>query len=925
MASRRLARSCLPALAAVLFAGAHVSSDEPGTLLASRSDRDVEWRELTVLPPVVELRGAGESHAIVVLASSSSGRWVDVTDRASIDVVATAVAEVGGAAGSTAPLLVARASGETLGQARFAGLGAEFRVRVRDAGETRTPTFRDEVIGVLTRHGCNQGKCHGKVAGQNGFRLSLRGYAPELDLVAIARENGGRRINIAFPERSLLLEKARGESSHGGGRLFEADDRAARVLRDWIARGAPPSNEDDPVLESVEVLPSGLELGVGDRARLIVRGRYSNGDVRDITWRSTFFSNDASVVEVDPLGRVGALRPGETPVRVHAGEHVEVVIVTVPRGTPIVASSFPGPRTFIDDHVFTKLARLGIPASPLADDSAFVRRAFLDTIGTLPSIEEVEAYVADTRPEKRDRLVDLLLERPEFIECQTLFIADLLQNRKERDHDVRGTKGVRAFHAWIREQVAARRSWRSIASAVLLAAGDSSSHPEIGYWVVTVGEANRAEESEVAASIAQSFLGTRIGCAKCHNHPLERYTQDDYFRFAAFFSRVSFDRKNPAEGRTELYPYDREERERRGNIARTEKTLASERSVLEHLLSTGASASAATAAGSEPPTLDLAAARAKIDELEKQLASQKQELVRHRERPIGVVQPRTGAFLTPGPLDRSLIELRAGEDPRSSFDAWLANGGSELFAGSMINRLWRHFFGAGLVEPVDDLRSSNPPSHPELWRELVAEFVKSDYDIRTIVRTILRSNAYALSSSTLAGNESDTRLFSHYLARRLPAEILLDATSDVLGVPDRFSGYPVGIRAIQLPDPGVASYFLGLFGRPERVTACACERQGDVTLPQLLHLQNGDEIRRKIRAPEGRVAAWLVRYSHHENDVKLIDTLWLTALARRPTSAEREALGRIIDESRALGEAREELVYDLVWGLLNSKEFSFQH
>ena len=378
------------------------------------------------------------------------------------------------------------------------------------------PSYQQDVLPILTRFGCNQGACHGKLAGQNGFRLSLRGYAPDWDYDSITREFFGRRIDRAAPANSLLVTKPAGISPHGGGRLFESDSPASKVLTDWIIAGTPGIIPDEPVVQSITVTPAVKTLRPGETLKLAATAKYSNGQVRDITWLAQFFSNDPSVLEVSSAGLVTCLRAGESVVRVHFQGEVAVTTVTIPFEQSVDTQLYAERRSFIDDHVFNKLAALQIPPSPAADDAVFLRRAFLDTIGTLPTPAEIQAFLNDTNPDKRAVVIDKLLTRPEFADYWTLILCDLLQNRKERDHDVRGSKGVRAMQAWVREQVEANRPWDEITRDVITASGDSVSQPQIGYYVVSIGEYRQVEDSEVVASVAQSFLGTRIGCAKCH-------------------------------------------------------------------------------------------------------------------------------------------------------------------------------------------------------------------------------------------------------------------------------------------------------------------------------------------------------------------------------------------------------------------------
>lgn len=720
------------------------------------------------------------------------------------------------------------------------------------AGESTSssaPSFVTDVVPLFTRLGCNQGACHGKNAGQNGFKLSLRGYAPEWDHKSVTREFASRRVSSPQPEESLLVRKALGQVPHAGGRLVKEQSREHALLLDWLRAGAPGPLAEERKLKRLELQPRTRLAAVGDEQPLVLLAEFEDGSQRDVSWLSKFESNDSAVLEVSPAGVVKVLRQGEAVVRASYLGQVAIAQFTMPAaGSAEIETRtrehLARQQNFVDLHVFQKLLALRIEPSELSVDAEFVRRSALDAIGRLPTPDEVRAFLADSRVDKRAQWIESLLSRPEFVDFWTLQLGDLLQNRKERDHDVRGTKGVRAFHEWLREQVVRNRPWDELARDVLTAEGKTSDKPAIGYYVVTVGE-RQAEQSEVVASVAQSFLGTRIGCAQCHNHPLEKYTQDDYYHFAAYFSRLKLQRQDPKKGPTTLVAFDPKQ-----------------------------------------------------------------------TNPVGVSQPRTGQFMKPQPLDRQPVEVTPAEDPRIKLAAWITDPKNENFSGAMVNRLWRHFFGVGLVEPVDDLRASNPPSNAELWTALNQEFVGHKFDLKHMIRTLLNSRAYQLSSTTRPGNETDTRFYSHYMARRLPAEVLLDAIGDATGVAETFPGYPVGVRACQLPDPGMNSTFLSLFGRSERTTACACERRGEVTLPQLLHLQNGEGVLSKIKSPEGRLTPLL---SAQSSDAQVVEELFLVCLSRLPTAEDQETVRLAL----AAGDPRDEVFRDLFWALLNSKEFAF--
>lgn len=757
------------------------------------------------------------------------------------------------------------------------------------------PSFQEDVVPLFTRFGCSAGSCHGKLAGQNGFRLSLRGYAPELDYESIVLEARGRRVSVAAPEASLLIRKAKGAVPHGGGSQIQPGTQAEQTLLAWVKAGAPGPLANEPRLRRITISPAAKTLTVGQTQTISVIATYSDNSERDVTWLTQFASSDAGVLGVSAEGVAIALRTGEAVVRATFQGQVEIATFTMPVEASLDAKLFAVRNNVVDDKVFEKLATLGIAPSPLCDDATFIRRAYLDAIGTLPTAEEIRSFLAEPPSDnngqlKRSSLVERLLGRPEFADFWALQLGDLLQNRKERDHDVRGTKGVRAFHHWLREQLLSETSWRDIASAVLTAAGSCEDNPAVGFYIVTVGEKESAQ-SEVADSVAQAFLGTRIGCARCHNHPLEKYTQDDYYHFVGFFTRVSMDRKSSTEGTTELFVGNQ-------HMLNLRRELNNKRLELELLHRKNDEAN-------------------KIVDVEKRIADLHKQIDDTRLSPVVVSQPRTGKGLSPQPLDRSVTSIPAGEDPRKTLTRWIIDPSNEHFSGAMVNRLWKHFFDVGLVEPVDDLRATNPPSNRALWDTLNHEFVGSGYSLKHIMRLIMNSRAYQLSAQTSPDNQRDTRFYSHYYARRLPAEVLLDAICQTTGMPERFSGYPLGMRAIQVPDSGVDSYFLSLFGRSERTTACACERKPEVTLPQLLHLQNSDALLIKLASPESRLTKLLATQA---NDQAVTDELFLSSVGRLPSDRQRQTIEEFLKVSK-----REELFIDTLWSLLNSKDFTFNH
>ena len=762
------------------------------------------------------------------------------------------------------------------------------------------PSFLEDIVPALTRLGCNQGACHGKQSGQNGFKLSLRGFDPAEDHDRLTRESRGRRLNFAQPDASLMLLKTLGRMPHEGGQRMLPGSPYHALFADWIRAGAPGPLKEERRVARLEITPSDSRMGPSESRSLAVRAHYTDNSSRDVTWLTQFYSNDESTLRVSADGKVTALRAGEATARVHFNGHVAVARFTMPFTKPVPAAAFAQRNNAVDDAVFAKLQSLNIPPSSLSSDAAFLRRASLDVTGALPAPDEVRAFLADTRPDKRARLIDALLASPRYADYWTLQLADLFQNRVERDHDVRGSKGVRAFHAWLRQRVASNQPWDKLVREVLTAQGSVRDNPAVGYFITTVGENRQPEQSEVPDSAAQALLGTRIGCARCHNHPLERYTQDDFYHFAAFFAKVSLDRVSPKDGFTELVSYSQDEFQIVRQLKQAEEKLAKLEAELAGL--------APADAEKKQPTIKQE--RQRVADLSKQRDS-------HKAKPASVRQPRTGQMMAARALDRLELSDAAQADPRGALANWLVGPGREQFSGAMINRLWKHFLGVGLVEPVDDLRESNPPSNAALWALLKREFVGGGYDLKHVMRLILNSRTYQLGSETLPANRSDDRFYSHFIARRLPAEVMLDAISDAVDAPESFPGHPLGLRAVQLPEPGVNSYFLSVFGRSDRVTACACERTGEVTLPQLLLLNNGESLLQKLQSSDGRLA----RLLRETDETRVVDELFLSALSRPPTAPDRERVAL----ARKEAPSREAFYLDLFWALLSTKEFSFNH
>jgi hypothetical protein len=697
-------------------------------------------------------------------------------------------------------------------------------------------SFRGDVIPLLTRLGCNSGTCHGSPAGKNGFRLSLRGYDPAADHAALTRENSGRRIDCLRPAQSLFLAKPSLQVSHEGGRRLEAGSMSYRTLHEWVEDGARDDGPGFVAPASIEVLPAeALIEGPPWQQDLVVKARWSSGGDRDVTHLAAFRATDAERGAVSADGRVHASKRGElVVVAEYLGLLAASRILAVDREPP-VAWDAPEPASFIDEIVFAKLRRLRIVPSRLSTDEEFLRRVHLDATGVLPAPEEARRFLADPDREKRARLIDDLLERPEFAQFWTMRWADRLGVNQR----FVGKQGAYKFHDWLRRAIGANLPEDTLVRAVLTASGGSYGSPAVGFW-------RRLRDPESAVEeVAQLFLGVRIGCARCHNHPADRWSRDDFLGLAAFFAQVRF-----KDGPFFNHLYDKEE------------TLF-------------------------------------ID-------------------PAGELQhPRLGQSVKPRFLDGQL-PTGSGGDRRVDLARWLTAPENPFFARAAANRIWFHLFGRGIVEPPDDFSASNPPSNEALLEALAADFAAHGFDRKRLIRRILSSRTYQLSSVPNAFNADDDVHFSHARERLLEAEQLLDAISAAAGVPEGFAGMPVGARAAELPDGEYEHAFLAAFGRPARAMACECERDRNTNLLQGLALAGGETLHAKLRSDSGRAARLAATSLPPE---AIVEELFLATLSRFPRPAEREAMARRL----AAAPDRRRAVEDLLWALVNHREFLFQH
>lgn len=701
-------------------------------------------------------------------------------------------------------------------------------------------TFERDIQPILTRAGCNAGACHGKSGGQNGFALSLLGFDPLSDHESISRESGGRRILRAWPEQSLLLRKATAEVPHGGGRRIDPGDPFYETIRRWIVAGLPRTPDDAPKLERVRVEPAERRLQLEEAFPLRVTARYTDGTVEDVTHLAAFSSSESTVVAVDPNGQVKAGRfPGEAAITARFGGIFANCEVTIPLPGDVPAERYASlPRSnFIDELVWVKLQKLGLLPSEPAGDSTFLRRAHLDLIGRLPNPDEVRAFLADTSPDKRVRLIDRLLERPEYADHWANKWMDLLRPNPYRV----GIKAVFNLDGWIRESFRANKPYDQFVREIVTASGSTfDSTPATIFR-------DRREPEEIAPMISQLFLGVRLDCAKCHHHPFESLGQEKFYEFAAYFARVG----------------------RKGT-------------------------------GLSPP----------ISGGEEIVFTAKSGEVKH---------PLTGEVLPPKPLfGTAPVDTDPDTDPRESLARWMTSPANPYFARVIVNRMWADLMGRGIVDPVDDLRDTNPPSNGPLLDALADDFRHHGYDQKQLIRTITASTVYGLESAPNERNMADTRNFSRHYRQRIGAEVLLDAISDVSGVPDSFDASPPGSRAVTIWTHRVESLFLDTFGRPDPNQDPPCERTTDTAVVQALHLMNAPSLHGKLASESGRVVN-LARSDKPPREI--VEELYLLAYGRLPTDEERQVGESLFHEPDA---DRRAAVEDLLWAMLNSPEFVFK-
>jgi hypothetical protein len=715
------------------------------------------------------------------------------------------------------------------------------------AADTRPLSFINDIQPILTKTGCNAGACHAKaITGQRGFRLSVLGFESEEDYEAIVKQGKGRRVFPPAPEESLLITKGAAIVPHTGGKKLEPGSENYKTLVRWIAEGMNYTVPNEPKIAGIDVEPKRVTMKVNASQQLKVTARYSDGSKREVTRLALYEANERAMATVNDTGLVKTLDlPGNVAVMVRYAGLVSVCSVSIPLGAPV--DQMPPVKNFIDELVFANLKQIGVPPSPMCDDSTFLRRVSLDIAGRLPTAEETKAFFASKEADKRDKAIEALLNSPDYADYFANKWTSLLKNTRADNADITANF---AFHAWMRDSLLANAPYDQIVRQVLASTGTIVSNPPVA-WYKRVKEPNVQLED-----VAQLFLGVRMQCAACHHHPFEKWTQAEYYHLAAFFSQVG----------------------------RKPTAIAGE------------------------------------------------DLIFHKRGTAQFEHRKTKVMLKPAGLGEPEMNISPDDDPRLALVDWMAKKDNPFFSKSLVNRYWKHFFKRGLVEPEDDLRDTNPPTNPELFEALAKHFTEGGYDLKSLVRVITQSHTYQLSAMPNAHNGIDRQAFSHFYPKRMTAEVLLDSIDMVTGAKSDFADLPAGTRAVSLPDNSYnrASPFLKVFGRPEGASVCECERVQSASLAQSLHLMNAADVKAKLSASAGR-ADLLSKAEMPEP--KRIREVYLTAFSREPTADEvrisetyvlkprTDAQGKPLDSPRAKRQGYE----DLLWALINTKEFLFNH
>jgi hypothetical protein len=809
------------------------------TLAGSAIASEARASGLEVEPARISLIGRLGQQQLVVTVREADGSVRDVTRLCQFRVQPGAIAEMG-ANGLISP----RADGHGALLVTLGDRLAEIDLGVERAAWVRPPGLRTDVVPLFSKAGCNSGACHGNLNGKGGFRLSLRGDDPAFDLASLTHDATGRRVSLIAPEASLVLQKPSGILSHEGGRRFGRDSIEAALLFNWIAEGARDDQAKAPRVRSLRVFPAERILAPGSlEQQFIVTAELIDGTTRDVTRQAAFDVSDPTRAEVSAAGLVTVTRSCETAVSVrYMNGRCTARLAFLPVASDFVWHGVPATGLF-DDLVFAKLKAMRINPSGVCEDSVFLRRASLDAIGRLPEPGEARSFLQDRDPEKRSKLVDRLVERPEFADFWALKWADVLRNEEK----TMGEKGAWVFQRWLRDEIAQDAPLDDLVRRIVSGLGSTWQNPPSSFY-----RTNR-DPMTAAETVSQVFLGVRLQCARCHNHPFDVWTQDDYFSVAAFFSNIS---------RKQI------------NNARRDRLDLHEINGDEMIFLAG-----------------------------------------HAE----LVQPRTGTLLQPkypggGPSKSTSGEV---DNALERLAAWLTKNNRQ-FSRNLANRVWFHLLGRGIVEPVDDFRDSNPPSNPALLEALAASFEAHGLRLKPLVSEIMKSHTYQLSATPLPSNAQDESNFSHAAVKLLPAETLLDGISQVLGAAERFPRAPDSLRAAQLPGPVQGSAFLKSFGKPDRLLTCECERSEATTLAQAFQMINGETVRKKLELQSNRIGR---RIEAGATDSDLLSEFYLAAVCRDPSQAEQAAIKVHLSAAHDRRAAWE----DVVWALLNSKEFLLRH
>ena len=833
--SRLLPRSwsatigCGVVLAVAGLAVAAEKKDVPvkaASATAAAVDKIGQPSRVELAPGKVQLMGRRARQQLALTGLYSAGEVRDLSNLAEYVSLNPQVVKI--VEGVALPV----ANGTASIKARIAGKESQIDVVVKEMDQPDPVSFKNSLLAALTKASCNMGACHGSPSGKGGFRLSLRAYDPELDIMTLRSEYYGRRTNIVSPSESLLLRKPLMELAHGGGRRLKKHDPNYEMIHDWIAEGLRMDAASEPDLIRVQIIPETRTFQQsGNRQQMIVLGHFTDGSIRDVTQLTQFTSSNESVARVNDNGLVEKNARGESAILARYLDKMATSYVTFLEQVPGFAWTNPTESGFIDTLVNAKLKNLQIVPSDLCSDEEFVRRAYLDAIGRLPTVEESQSFLTNSSLGKRDQLIDQLVDSDDFASFWTLMLGDILRANNKK----MSATGVHKFRLWLYETVRTDMPLDQFARELLTARGSVFKNPAACYW-----KASR-DPQDATETTAQLFLGIRIQCAKCHNHPFERWTQDNYYGIGATFARV----------------------------------------------------------GRKP-------------------GAEKDEEVIFVARAGEVTQPRTGKQMKTHLLLKGDQDVPADQDRREVFAQWLTQPDNPFFAKSMVNRIWGQLLGRGIVEPVDDFRDSNPPSNAPLLDRLTQEFIRHGFSRKWAVKTIMKSHSYQLSSRKNKFNATDEIYVSHANTRLLSAEQLLDAICQVTSVPENFPGFPVGTRAVELPEPPADNYFLKIFGQPQREMACQCERSSESNLSQALQMINGPVVHNKLRDPNGRIAKLLAAKA---TDEAIVTELYLSALSRKPVADELQVAKKHIASS---GDRRL-AVEDIGWALLNSKEFLFQH